>query len=57
VRGSGGSVKATATLTRIADGATAQVTTEDIPFAYSGTLTFTGDGAVFTPTLGDGSAG
>ena len=57
VRGSGGSVKATATLTRLADGATAQVTTEDIPFEYSGTLTFTGDGAVFTPALGDGTKG
>lgn len=57
VRGSGGSVTATAKVTRLADGATGQVSTGDIPFAYSGTVTFTGDGAVFTPARGDGSQG
>lgn len=56
VRGDGGAVKATATLTRLADGATAQVTTQDIPFSYTGAVTFTGDGPVFNPYLGDGSA-
>ena len=38
------------------DGATAQVKTEEIPFQYSGTVTFTGDGAVFTPLFDDGSS-
>ncbi|MGO4534635.1 hypothetical protein [Leifsonia sp. 2MCAF36] len=55
-RGEDGSVKATATLTRLADGATEQVSTEDIPFAYAGVVTFTGSGAEFQPNLGDGSA-
>jgi hypothetical protein len=56
VHGSGGSVTATANLTRLADGATAQVTTDEIPFSYSGTVTFTGDGAVFTPLFDDAPA-
>lgn len=56
VRGNNGSVKATAKLTRLADGATLQVTTEDIPFSYTGAVTFSGDGLVFNPYLGDGSA-
>ncbi|MDN4597355.1 hypothetical protein [Leifsonia virtsii] len=56
VQGRNGSVTATATLTRTSDGASAQVTTEEIPFQYSGTVTFTGDGAVFTPLFDDGSA-
>lgn len=55
VRGTGGTVTASATLTRLADGATADVTTDDIPFSYTGTVTFTGDGAVFTPLIDDGS--
>ncbi|MDR6971492.1 hypothetical protein [Leifsonia shinshuensis] len=55
VRGDGGAVQATATLTRLADGATAQVTTEQIPFSYAGEVTFTGDGAVFRPSFGDDS--
>ncbi|WP_348788685.1 hypothetical protein [Leifsonia sp. NPDC080035] len=56
VRASGGTVTASATLTRITDGATTHVTTGDIPFAYAGTVTFTGDGAVFTPLRNDGSS-
>lgn len=56
VQGRNGSVTATATLTRISDGATAQVSTDEIPFEYSGTVTFTGDGAVFTPLFDDGSS-
>lgn len=56
VQGRNGSVTAIATLTRTSDGATAQVKTEEIPFQYSGTVTFTGDGAVFTPLFDDGSS-
>jgi hypothetical protein len=52
----GGLVEASATLTRISDGATASLTTPKIPFGYDGIVDFTEYGTVFRPSPGHGTS-
>ena len=51
----GGTVTASATLTRASDGAVADGTTDPITFGYVGVITFGAGGAVFTPEIQDGT--